>query len=1533
MSNPTASPPILQFKLVNPLVNSIFSINDPSKSALKDIYIQLQSNPFSYAFIIPDTYTLLNYYDNTSGIAYRDLCTRQDFVKDHILDLRSHNLTISRNSNVAALLNTRKPKHFTNANGKDLLLKKDTIIINDEYFNGQPSSGEAMDSLIKFKVSKIELFLNFNQFFPKNHEFLLIHINRPLTGTPISEVRFKRMQILPTLQPISVGSATHTRNSSLNLDINQSGTSWHPEFDNPSFTSEVQLVAPKTSFTQLTGRFSVINQELAADFLHLFKNFVIDTITDPGEILTLYKETINQSALIFKSLSEEIISGIITYDPSIDLNRCIYDYVELSLYDRIWNQLRVVLATPQDKETQYLTNETYESLKCLSITQVGIFENFDTKREKLQPQLLIFLSKIASSVKIFSKISLTNTYFDKLKILVQTITELTKQTTINGVRSVDVSADILVALLILVVVESRVEDIHVHLEYIKNFSYYSYARRLDLTTGFVGYCISTIDGVLYHLQNKENISQLISHSMKNQELWEILYSTSASAAPQLIDFIDANTDFDNDVHLPIEHSLRAITKNGESVLSIALSSESSAIAYDLFRTLLTYNENLYPLEDLLFDYNTSHSTLFLECLLQSRLQCADLLLDILLSSCTVSELINYINHQDAVYHRVAGHHIHRYPQLLDKVGLYIDWRVRDISFNTPLVALCRNYDIQDYPSLVTRTFEIVKKWYAVQKMEFDPLDHIDAKGNTLLHILRDGCLQPILSEPYVDVNKFNDRGHCPLVVYVRYGRVNNIKAILEDERLNWGKIDGKTFLTVLDYVKMNSSVASTPNLDQNNEAIISSSNVEKLVDGQFIKHFFPQINGRKFGILRAKLDSNQWCFVMKGSIVERMVEEDIIEPSNNIKPVPVTPTPNERAFKAKNLTVNTTIIKPKQETVTARYKAHHYTNYHSVNDFRSLIHLLHIEYPMSYLPIVYLMDSVFARLNLTTFTFFNFNKLKINEMMLKLNIFLVGLELSRDFYNHELIWEFLILPTSIGSSASSSASTGVANIANFNGAPKAQLEARSRMKIEATKEKLSYGAKSGNLPSTPATPIIEESPISHSPNIPDEFTDSGLENLKELFALDISRNYAMQEVEDILNFLKYSSDELEIFHRGIKKVLQLVVVASHKFVDLETGLDSFAKFSDDNPTFKSFPGYYKKQMESIQERIKALSQDNSKKVANVSVGSQPFASISAMFQKIIVESNTTATSPHIKFAFYLQFLENCVARMIRNINSVINKKILKWLKLAGELNSLKTELRRIRPQDFLNDDVSVLGEETIENPFIIMAPQPMPVSINGGATSGHSRNFSTSSMATLTEEDQVKNDESLSDSTTVKDNDQLQSSSLDAPPLINVLSPDDITNTPEAAKKEQQSDLSTPLRSIDSQTVSPLRSPFASDSSTVSSSGNGSIFGTRPGSAAASPVVKKKRSFLSNILESRKTNHELKVMKQYKVVRLKLMGLSDDVRYSHESLAMEVSHFMEFKEIFMRYAVKVFVKEELRKLKFEKCCIDNGLISAKSEKF
>lgn len=221
---------------------------------------------------------------------------------------------------------------------------------------------------------------------------------------------------------------------------------------------------------------------------------------------------------------------------------------------------------------------------------------------------------------------------------------------------------------------------------------------------------------------------------------------------------------------------------GESLLMMAVQNERlEALEY-----LLTLEEHFYP-SVILDDVNHEETTVLSAAVQLGNKDLIMAVINFLVKSHEVDQvrLTAYFQLQD-IWGRSVAHYLFHAPFLISKFGKMMPWRQKDKNSQTPLFALCRSYDHASYHAMVDDGLCMAA---AMQKdgrrLHVD--DHVDGKGNTLLHIVNDAQLAVrILQRCDVDVNAVNDRRFTPLMVASKYGRFDMVRTLFADPRVDLG---------------------------------------------------------------------------------------------------------------------------------------------------------------------------------------------------------------------------------------------------------------------------------------------------------------------------------------------------------------------------------------------------------------------------------------------------------------------------------------------------------------------------------------------------------------------------------------------------------------------------------------------------------------------------------------------------------------------------------------------------------------------------
>ena len=338
----------------------------------------------------------------------------------------------------------------------------------------------------------------------------------------------------------------------------------------------------------------------------------------------------------------------------------------------------------------------------------------------------------------------------------------------------NLNVDILVSLMVLVLSRSEVMQLGSELYYIQNFTY------KNVFSGHLGYAVLTLEGVLYHITNDS--SKLAELSSLNGALWERVKNLDSRLDSHLLN-LKENPDF--------EQIVRSRDSNGSSCLMIAIQNKN----VEGLRSLLQLND-VFTMEFIVNDKTNNKTTLLMAATEAEKSDLISLILD-KLYQLPETEQVSYFSNSDC-FQRTVGHYFFHAPWLIEKMGHLISWTQKDHNGQSPLFALCRCYDHPNYVSLLESA---VKAWSSSEKGG-DPniMDHVDSKGNSLLHIIKDNSALEKVLEYQADVNWPNERGFTPLMIYSKYSRMNAALLISQQPLVDLERCDPRG-LTALDLGK------------------------------------------------------------------------------------------------------------------------------------------------------------------------------------------------------------------------------------------------------------------------------------------------------------------------------------------------------------------------------------------------------------------------------------------------------------------------------------------------------------------------------------------------------------------------------------------------------------------------------------------------------------------------------------------------------------------------------------------------------------
>ena len=228
----------------------------------------------------------------------------------------------------------------------------------------------------------------------------------------------------------------------------------------------------------------------------------------------------------------------------------------------------------------------------------------------------------------------------------------------------------------------------------------------------------------------------------------------------------------------IESLARTQDPAGNSVLMMAAEARQA----EALSCLLTLPEHYGP--DVVLADTTSEGTTLLSAVIQlAQTELIGVVLDYVLENTDQGTLRQYLSKAD-VRGRTAAHYLFNAPQLMSKLMNAISWRQKDKIGQTPMYAMCRSYDHPEYGGMVTEAISAAR----LAQGDGLPLrlgEHVDNKGNTLLHIINNPTLAArMLQYCDADPNAVNDKRFTPLMLASKYGRLDMVRVFFGDARVD-----------------------------------------------------------------------------------------------------------------------------------------------------------------------------------------------------------------------------------------------------------------------------------------------------------------------------------------------------------------------------------------------------------------------------------------------------------------------------------------------------------------------------------------------------------------------------------------------------------------------------------------------------------------------------------------------------------------------------------------------------------------------------
>lgn len=573
-----------------------------------------------------------------------------------------------------------------------------------------------------------------------------------------------------------------------------------------------------------------------------------------------------------------------------------------------------------------------------------------------------------------------------------------------------INADMLVSMLLLVVIRSKVPQLAARLAYMRNFLVFD-----DVEQGETGYIISTLEAVIFHISHdSDNLTGLsktngelwravvhgdmgtvrgilkldhgsLEESEEEEGDEEIEMGDFQESPSKETDMADNDSPPEEETRGRVTyaagtssqgrsrssasiasslHSLMSLRRTmssqgidvnspdtlaqvrnpaGESLLMMAVQGgQPQVLAYLL-------DSDLFSTDFVLEDENDEGTTLLSAAMQAGESKVAEVLLRKILQ--LDEETIRAYFAKPDNSGRTVAHYLFHAPEFIGTLARWLPWRQKDKNGQTPLFALCRSYDHSQYKAMVERALMAARS----AQGDSAPLhldQHVDAKGNTLLHIASDPDVLRTLIRSDADVNATNERGFTALMVASKYGRTEAVKVLFDDPRVDL-QIRESRGLTAVELAK--------------------DDEVRNAIDGEY---------------------AVESVFNRDSDLSDLVLFENPPSPSGYIVGV-------VRSFFVEDATtrfiVKTGSPRTDQPTITVRTKRR------SLADFQFVSKQLHAEHPGSWIPPIPSYQSPYQLPSKPS-------RGVLRDIQLHLDFFLRALLSHPTFSTHELVWEFFVLP-------------------------------------------------------------------------------------------------------------------------------------------------------------------------------------------------------------------------------------------------------------------------------------------------------------------------------------------------------------------------------------------------------------------------------------------------------------------------------------------------------------------------------------------
>lgn len=626
-------------------------------------------------------------------------------------------------------------------------------------------------TFVRASVLSERLFHPATPLLPLEAQFVVHELDVPLIGNPVPS-RDVSATVSSRYDTLLATSDVKTNRFLSNSSTNGEGDTRLGFQDHPKDFSKLR----KRSLESLLSAYPALSRQVLNPLLVHVDAFECKHAKTEAELLSCYDQFFDTSLQIFQESDPNLLSrvGIENDLSGEDLADIVAQFVETKVSWKLWRRV-----TQLRKELDVELFEAMEPISNIDIEQILLPQKVSVQKiAHLGRQLWLATNEL-------KRLSSFTSADDKIEILLGAIDMLAS--TDNGdtrplagsamshkfatESEFAVNADLLLPLIMVMLVRAAPKNFESELFYIEKFTY------RDTETGPLGWALVTLSGVVSQIKKESVKYSRISQC--NSNFWKAVKDgtlTEADLNPADSKFID---NLDGSLTSTV---FRSRTAQGESCLSLAISSRQARLL-----DLLLSQKSLFSVEFVLSNASWEMSkTLIMSAVETGDKEVIEILLDWMRTHLSEEEQTLYLQRTDC-WNRQISHYFFHCSWLIEVFGSVVDWEYKDQNGQTPLFALCRCYDHPQYMELLTMAFGAWKK--SIRNKTPSLLDHIDDRGNSILHVLGDEHALELALTYDVDVNWTNDRNRTPLMVYSKFSRINSLKLLAADERTDIYRTD------------------------------------------------------------------------------------------------------------------------------------------------------------------------------------------------------------------------------------------------------------------------------------------------------------------------------------------------------------------------------------------------------------------------------------------------------------------------------------------------------------------------------------------------------------------------------------------------------------------------------------------------------------------------------------------------------------------------------------------------------------------------